>query len=287
MAARILPYRIGLFILLREIQYTLSQLGHAPLAAAHVPAFQALRAEWQAVLVEEITILDELSNAQAAVHKADRGLDAFAGRVSRMVDEHTTGATRKQLRTALFKSKPLTRFRRPVLAGQLDAMADWGETLSRCGVPALEAMAPEVAPLIEAGRSAQQMRAAAQKRNRDFRDIATRKQFIDRVNAERKEVYGALGKLPFQNPALPRDFADAFFYSDPPRDEEETIDEVKTSIEELEALLAERRALLTTLEEAAAAEARAEQERQAQAQAADELEAQALALEALALRKRS
>lgn len=275
--------------LLREIQYTLSQLSHAPLAASYVPVFQALREECQQVLLEEIAILDELSSALALVSKADSGLDAFAGRVSGMVDEHTSGPTRKQVRTALFKNKPLTRFRRPVLAGQLEAMADWADTLSRCGVPALVALAPEAVPLVEAGLAAQQTRTAAQKRNRDFRDIGTRKQFIDKVNAARKEAYGGLAKLPFQNPALPSDFVDDFFYIEPPRDEEETIDQVKASIEELEAQLVEKKTLLAELEAQAAAEAQAEQERLAQTQAADELEAQAQALlaQAAALRKRS
>lgn len=288
MPARVIPYRVGLLSLMREIQYTLSQLSHAPLAASHVPTFQALREECQQVLLEEIAILDVLSNAQALAAKADSGIDAFAGRVSGMVDEHTSGPTRKQLRTALFKNKSLGRFRRPVLAGQLDAMADWVDTLSRCGVPALVALAPEAAPLIEAGKSAQQTRAAAQKRNRDFRDVGTRKQFIDKVNAARKELYGGLAKLPFQNPALPSGFADDFFYAEPPRDEEETIDQVKASIEDLEAQLVERKALLAELEAQAAAEAQAEQERLAQAQAAEELEAQAQALlaQAAALRKR-
>lgn len=288
MAARVISYRVGLLALRREIQYTLSQLSHAPLASSYVPVFQGLREECQQVLLEEIAILDELSNAQALVSKADSGLDAFAGRVSGAVDEHTSGPTRKQLRTALFKNKPLTRFRRPVLAGQLEAMADWADTLSRCGVPALAALAAEAAPLVEAGQNAQETRAAAQQRNRDFRDVGTRKQFIDKVNAARKEAYGGLAKLPFQNPALPSDFAADFFYIEPPRDEEETIDQVKASIEELDAQLVERKALLAELEAQAAAEAQAEQERQAQAQAADELEAQAQALlaQAAALRKR-
>ena len=57
------------------------------------------------------------------------------------------------------------------------------------------------------------------------------------MNATRKETHGLLGKLPFQNPALPQDFAQVFFYSDPPKNDEETIDEVNTSIEKLEAQL--------------------------------------------------
>ncbi|MCC6556935.1 MAG: hypothetical protein IT372_28615 [Polyangiaceae bacterium] len=277
MAARTLPFCIGILSLLRELQYSVSQMSQEPLAAAQLPIFRALRAEWQEVLLEEIGILDEISDAQAAVTKADSRIDGFAGRVCRRVDDHTTGATRKQIRTALLKGKPLNRFTRAVLGGQLAAMSDWGLTLTKCGVPALAELAPEAEELVAAGRAAEELLAKAQKKNRDFRDIGRRKQFIDRVNAARKEAQGALAKLPHEHPMLPPGFADTFFYGsgEAPRDEEETIDEVKTSVEELEAQLAERRAWLKRLEDEAAAEAQAAAERRAHAQAAEELEAQA------------
>ncbi|TKD12433.1 hypothetical protein [Polyangium fumosum] len=278
MAARIIAYRIGLFTLLRELQYTLSRAKEEPLAVGYVPGFQALRDDWKLILLEEIDMLDILAQAQAAVDKADGGLDGFAGRVSRTVDESTSGNTRKQLRTALFKNKPLAKFRRPVLGGQLASMSDWAETLAKCGVPALIAMAPEAEMLVAAGEDAENQRKSAQSSNRNFRDVGHRKQFIDKVNAARKEAHGGLAKLPFEHPALPRDFAEGFFYSEPPRDEEETIDEVKTSIAELTAQLEERQALLKKLEEEAEAEARADEERLAKAQIAEELEAQAKAL---------
>ena len=275
MGIRVLAYRIGFFILLREIQYSLSQMSHEPLAAPYVPSYQALRDEWKLVLLEEIGILDELSQAQAAVDKADNAIDSFCGRVSRAVDESTDGKTRKQIRLGLFKNKTLGKFRRPVLGGQLLAFSDWSDTLTKCGVPVLAAMAAEADTLAIAGKSAEALRNAAQKKNRDFRDVGTRKQFIDKVNATRKETHGSLARMPFQNPALSQDFAEGFFYRDPPRAEEETIDEVKTSIEELSAELAERTALLAKLEEAAAVEAKAEADQQAEAQEIDALEAQA------------
>ena len=185
------------------------------------------------------------------------------------------GRRASRIRAALLKDKPLGRFRRPVLGGQLLAMADWSETLTKCGVPALAALAPQASQLVDAGRAAEALRNAAQKKNRDFRDVGVRKQLIDKVNAARKETHGALAKLPFENPALPQGFAETFFYSDPPRAEEETIDEVKTSIEELTAELAERSALLKKLEEEAAIEAQEAKDRQAHELAVEELEAQA------------
>lgn len=275
MGIRILAYRMGLFTLLRELQFSLAQMTHEPLAAGHVPTYKALRDEWRLVLLEEIEILDEISQGQAAVIKADAGLDVFTARAVHTVDEHTDGKTRKQIRSALLKDKSLAKFRRPVLAGQLQAMADWSDTLAKCGVPALIALAPQASMLVDAGRSAEALRNAAQKRNRDFRDVGMRKQFIDKVNAVRKETHGALAKLPFQNPALPQGFAETFFFSEAPRAEEETIDEVRTSVEELTVQLAERTAFLKKLEDEAAVEAQAAEDQKLQERAAEELEMQA------------
>ncbi len=278
MPARILPYDVGLLSLLREIQYPLARATQEPLAAIYVPTFQSQRDDWQVILLKEIAILDDLAKAQAAVDKADQGIDHFAGRVSRAIDDHTDGHTRKQIRTALFKNKALSKFRRPVLGGQLQAQSDWSDTLSKCGVPALAALAPEADTHVAAGNAATLLRDTAQQANRVFRDVGERKQFIDKLNASRKEIHGALAKLPFEHPNLPQDFADGFFYSEAPRDQEETIDEVKTSIEELKAQLETRAALLKKLEDEAENAARDEQERLAQAQTAEDLEAQAKAL---------
>lgn len=275
MSARILSYSLGLFSLLREILYSQGQIAQEPLAAAYIPIFQNLRAEWQTILLEEITHIDKVTLAQASVDKADFGIDSFSGRVSYLVNEHTDGNTRKQLRTALFKNKSLTKFRRPVLGGQLDAMRDWSDILKNCGIPALVLLADEAAALVEAGNNAAQQRDDAQLANRNFRDIGARKQFIDKCNAARKEMHGALAKLPFQQTNLPNDFADRFFATGRVSDEEETIDEVKASIEALQDQLAERTALLKKLEEEAENAAREKEERQAKAEEADSLEAQA------------
>jgi hypothetical protein len=286
MSIRTLRYDIAALSLHREIHFTYTQCTTEPLAAAWVPVFKGLLDEGQALLLQEIAILDEMSKADAAAFKADRGCDAFANKVSAAVNDATDGATRKKLRTALFDGKPLSRYRRPVLGGQLQSMTAWSGTLTSSGVAPLVALAPEAQTVVGAGLAAESdVRAAAQK-NRNFRDVGARKQFIDKVNAARREAYGALGKLPFQNPNVPSDFADWFFLYDAAPVQEETIDEVKTSIEALETELAARKAQLQKLEDAAAAEAKAAAEAQAaDAQAVDlEAQAQALMQKAAALR---
>ncbi|HRI70055.1 MAG TPA: hypothetical protein PK156_37755 [Polyangium sp.] len=275
MSARILEYALGLFSLLREIQYTTNQCANEPLADAYLAIFQAHRAEWQSILLEEIAILDKVIQAQAVVDKADQALNQFTGRVSHVVDEYSDGPTRKQLRTSLFKNKALSKFRRPVLGGQLHDMRDWNAVLSQSSIGALSALAPEAERLVVAGYAAAEERDAAQLANRHFRDVGPRKQFIDKLNATRKEMHGALAKLPFQRPDLPSDFADGFFASGPTREEEDTIDGVKATIEDLQRQLAEQTALLQKLEEEAANAARDEHERRARIDEADDLETKA------------
>jgi hypothetical protein len=274
MSVRVIPYTVGLFSLLRELRYTISRMAQESLAANYVPVFQALRDDWKLVLADEIRILEEVSDAQAAVDQADAGLDRFAARVSRIVDENAQGKTRKQLRTNLFMGHPLSRFRRPVLGKQLPAMDAWPDALAKSGVPALVGLAPEAVPLLAAAHSADELRTKAKQNNRQFRDLGTRKQFIDKVNAKRKEVHGALAKLPFEEPMVPADFASNFFYAAAPADEEETMADVKAAITELESALGTRRQQLAALQAEVAAEAAADAERKAKEQSLAALQAE-------------
>lgn len=278
MNIRTLPYSLGLFSILREILYTFARLNEDPLAAPFVPTFQTLRNDWKNVLDEELDIIDAMALADAIVDKADTKIDVFATKVSRITDDVTTGATRKRIRQSLFKGKPLSKFKRPVLGQQLVAMSDWNTTLAESGVPQLVELGAEHAPLIQMGELADEKRKTAQKKNRDFRDVGKRKQFVDKLNAARQEAAGALAKLPFEHPGLPSGYAEGFFLRDMAQDEEPTIDEVKSSIEDLEGKLLGQKALLEKLEKEAEAEKQAEAARQAQAEEADQLEAQAKAL---------
>ncbi len=260
-----------------------------PLVHVFASSFDQLRAEWKEIHAEEIEILEALASADASADKVDHSLDAFATRVSRTVDDNSTGATRKRIRQALFKGKPLSKFSRPVLSTQLDAMLDWAPTLAGSGITQLAALVPEYESLMLLGKQAQERREAAATRNRHFRTIGRRKQFVDKLNAKRQETAGALAKLPFEHPELPSDYADGFFAREAARDDEPTIDEVKEAIVTLETRLAEQQALLKKLEDEAEAERQAEAARLARATQAEELEAQAKALleQAAELKKRA
>ena len=261
--------------MLREIRYTLSQIAAEPLAAPHVAGFQALRDEWKTILLQEVDILEGMAAAQAAVDKADDALDDFAGRASRAVEDFTGSNPKHPLQIHLFKGKSLSKLKRPILAGQLEAMRDWTSPLQNTGAPALVAVAADLAPLLVAADKAVELQKTATQKNREFRDVGARKQHVDKVNAKRKEVFGALAKLPFEHPSLAPDFAERFFRVEPITPEEDaTLEEVKSAILDLEAELTERKAQLAAMEAEAAAAAKADTEKKAKQQALEDLEAQ-------------
>lgn len=286
MSARTLQYRVGLLSLGREIFFTNAQMGEEPLAAAHLPHFQMLRAKWQTILLSEITILEQIAKGQAAVAKADRKLDTFVNEVDRLVKGIAHAATRAQIKKKLFKGKAASKFRRPLLGRQLTDMADWEKALTECGVPDLVALAPEAASLYAAGKAASELKTKAEADNRTFRDVGERKKFVDELNAARKEADGALAKLPFQDPSLPQEFSDDFFHRDPPRDEEETIDELKEAIDGLKTeITATETRLAQKVKEAEDAAKEAEAQATVEKKiAALEAQAEALKAEIAALR---
>src|SRR5262245_27641022 len=161
MTARTLSHRISLNSLLGEIRYTLSLLSAEPQAAAHVPIFKALSDEVRTVLLQELGILEALSDAQAAVDKSDQGIDRFAGRVYHIVEDMTGGNPNHPLKQNLFQGKSLSKYRRPVLRAQLTSMSQWDGTLEASENATLVSMVPELTTLIEAAKKAVAMQEDA------------------------------------------------------------------------------------------------------------------------------
>lgn len=285
---RTIPYTIGMFGLLREIWYTVAQMREEPLAAPYLPTFEAIYGEAKSnLLPAELGVIENIEVAQVKVDRADGSLDGYAGRVSRSVDEVGDPKTKKQLRINLFKGLPLSKFRRPVLGGQLLAQTGWGKALADSKVPSLIALAPEADPLVKKGEDASKARTDAHQANRQFRDVGARKQFIDKLNGLRRETDGALSKLAHDDPTLPNDYADRFWRTEPASEEEETIDDVKAEIAALETRTAELNKKVTQMEADAAAAAEIEAQRKANADARaallakrEELDKQIAALDA-------
>jgi hypothetical protein len=261
MPARLLRSSIALVTLLIELRYTLSQLTAHPLTGGFVPRFQALREQWAAVQAQEISLNEDLSDARAQIDIADLGLDDFATRFSHAV-QGVTGQKRDDALYQHFFPIPLHELRRPVLGRQLKLMQDWLVSLASSPHPTLVAMLPELTTLVEAADQAAKRRDELTLRLRNFRDVGERRQLFDRVNAERKELHGALSKLALSTPGLSPAFANQFFK--PGESEEttvETIDTVSAEIATLEESLTERRERLIELEREAADTAKEAEDR--------------------------
>ena len=80
MNVRTLTVRTSLPTLRAEIIYSLARLKAHPLAAPHVPTFEVLRSECDAVFTTETTLRDSLAEAEAAIDMRDEALDDGADR---------------------------------------------------------------------------------------------------------------------------------------------------------------------------------------------------------------
>lgn len=267
MAARTLDARASILSLLTHPSFTLCRLRAHPLGAPHVATFEALREQGMQVLAQEILLTDALIEARARVSAADDRLDDGASLVSKAVLTITHEDTSHPLYHLFFGKKSLSEFKKPVLNDQYHATRAWPESLRASMHPALQALAPEIEAALAEAQDAIAARSTARQQLRHFRDAGARRQWVDQLNGGRKEVHGALAKLPHSHTGLPLSFADQFFLSAPTREEEEeeTSDALRAQLADLqkqgvaiEARLAELEAAEAEAEKAA--EARAAQE---------------------------
>jgi hypothetical protein len=283
MAARTLKHRSAMLTLLPHIVFSISQLKAHPLGAPHAPPFEALNTEGRQMLLQELELIERMTQTQANVVSVDFRIDSFASRLSKGIliitaDDRTSG-----LYTHYFE-KPLSELIRPTLNGQLEIMRGWQLSLSKSPHAALSAMAPELQALIAEADAAVAARDEARQANREFRDVGARRQWVNRLNATRKEVYGALARLPHEHPDLPSNFANRFFMTEPDRADETEADteeglqaqaaELREALAGVEARIAELQAI-----EAAAEKKKADEARVAQAAELAELDRAAAALE--------
>jgi len=278
MAVRTLDSRSSLLTLLPHASYTVSCLQARPLGAPYVARFEELRARGMQVLLQEIALEENRMAAQARIGVADEVLDLLAARVSNEALALTRGDRSHALYQFFFSGKSLSRFVKPVLGRQLQAMKAWRPWLSQCPHPSLTALVPELEAAFAEADGALAARATARQQIREFRELGARQRWVNDLNAARKEVHGSLAKLPHQQPGLPSDFADHFFLSAPPRERErekeapadpETVEGVRAQ------LAAQRAAVVAT-------EARLQQMEAAEAAARKAAEARAVEEAALA-----
>ncbi|EYF05076.1 hypothetical protein [Chondromyces apiculatus] len=262
MALRTLKSSTAMITLMPHPTFTTSQLKAYPHGAPYVALFEALCDEGKEVIVHEIEHAQAVAEAQALVVRVDAKLDAFAGRLSTTLLD-LAGNDRKSGLYLHYFPKALNETTRPVLGDQLDTMKKWLLSLTKSNHAALTALVSELTALLTEADTVKAARDAALHAKREFRDVGERQEWLDRLNAARKDVYGQLSKLPHEHKELPPNFADRFFLADQRRDsEEDTVESVQAELELNRQAVLELEARLVEVQ---AAEAEAQQEADARA----------------------
>ena len=161
----------------------------------------------------------------------------------------------------------MSRFKRPVLGTELEAMRAWIPLLTNNKHPSLAALAPELEASIKAADATLAVAQELSQKLKELRSDGARLALVEKTNATRKAVCGALATLPHQQPGLPGDFASQFFRRGPGNENgperAPTIDEVTARLAELAEETAEKQVLLAELQAKAEAEAKAAAEAEA------------------------
>jgi len=247
----------------RERSYTHARLLAHPLTQDLAPLFAALLAELDRVEARANALIEQLAVADAGIDIADFNLDGFFDRFVHVVLTITSNQRNKFYHRFLQQQSP-SRFKRPVLGKQLEAMRGWPATIAEVKLQPLTDLAPELTDLIKAADQAMTEGRKAEQQLNDFFQIGDFPVFIDRFNALRNETLGKLNALRHNQiqSRLSTDFAEQFFLRNTRR--AVTLHEVERTIASLDKELARNRAILEALkaEEEAAKEAKEEAERQ-------------------------
>lgn len=221
--------------------------------------FESLLAECALMQQKEVELDDQIDDREVEIVAVDLDLNAFAQSVSREVLRLTKGNREDALYKHYFGDKPLHVFTRPTMGDQYIAMTTWPSSLGSSPQPTLTALAPEAKVLLEKAEKVIKAKGDAEQERSKFREVGERKDYIDRVNAARKEAYGILSTLPHKHVGLPLNFADQFFKRERPKNGEKvTIEGLEEDLAELKEEVAQKEALLLSMksaEEKAAKEA--------------------------------
>jgi hypothetical protein len=243
-----------------HIGFTLGRLRRHSLTQSHVPLFEALLTDVDAVESQATQLADKADEAQVDVYVADDGLNEHAAKAW-LAGESISKAPDAPWRVVLFGGKTLSDFTKPILGAQHAAMQQWPAALAASEHKVLSDLAAGTVPLLQAADVASQNKAAAEMAIKLFRETGERAKLFDKVNAARKTLYGELATLPHKHPGLAASFPDKFFRRDTVEVEEEqappTIASTQKEIERLTQALAEQEQVLKALEAKAEADAKA------------------------------
>jgi len=144
-------------------------------------------------------------------------------------------------------------------------MRAWIPLLTNNKHPSLAALAPELEASIKAADATLALMQELSQKLKELRSDGALRALVEKTNATRKAVCGALAKLPHEQAGLPPDFASQFFRRGPGNSPERapTIEELTARVAELAEESAEKQAQIAELEAKAAAEAKAKAEAEA------------------------
>jgi hypothetical protein len=271
-----------------EIRETHDQCQSHELTQGHVATCVAQLARWDVVYAQELALKDGINAAKVRIFWANRAVNHVAGRVSKAIFTVVGDDRTQPLYVAYFGDMALGEWKRTPLKDRIEKMGGWSPQLTGSDVPALVALEPAVKKAVDEAKDARKAHATLEQEQTYFREVGDRKKFFDTLNAERKEMYGEIAKLPFLHLGLPSDFASFFFLRAPEKKEEAaTIESVQETIANLERQLADQKELLADLEAEAAEEEKKAAELQAKRALAEQLEKEAVEAELQAKAKRA
>ena len=173
----------------RELRYTLVRMRPLPWAAAQVPVFEGLLKHCDSLMAQETKLQDALEDAEAQLDHVDGELDALVLHLDKFIRAAMSGTPRDALLKAMFQGQPPSRFVRPLLGPELEAVRGWPALLSGASVPKLVTLGTEVESLLKRIDTAMATQAKASSDLAAFA-LNTEGPFLAKVNGERQSLGG-------------------------------------------------------------------------------------------------
>jgi hypothetical protein len=193
--------------------YTAARLSRHPLSRPLVPQYEVLRPDLDATAAEELRLLWQQYDAEAAVKFADDVLNGIVDGVDSALLIEVKRDRNSPVYLRYFGTRRASDLKRPLLGVQLEIMRDWQPSLQASSNPALQQHGVQLgAALADADAAAAAKQRASQELT-DFRVTGMRPRLIDRFNAVRKSTYGQLAEIQHATPSLGSGWAESFFRS--------------------------------------------------------------------------
>jgi hypothetical protein len=273
-----------------EIAYPLVRCEARPLTTGLAPALAALLTDVATTQSDERKLVLAVLRAEILAVLADEEIDATVDAVVNNLLIITGGDREHELYTHFLGDKTPGELKEPILAEELETVRAWVDSLIKSPYPSLAALGPILDQQVANADKVVAALTAASQALKSFREVGPRRALVDKINANRKATYGALGEIAHSNPQLnlPKDFADRFFLHDQRRRRKPTSKDLRIRLEAARALVDDIEAKLAKAETDEKADADAKAQRKAKAQqkkvAAAEKKAAAAAAELAALK---